>query len=91
MVSGIFRSTLWNELIPTSHRGRLAGVEMISYTSGPLLGSALMGQVAAMTSIHQAPMMLSILGLGACCAVAMMLRPFWRYQSNLSGAARTTT
>jgi MFS family permease len=90
MVSGIFRSTLWNELIPTSHRGRLAGVEMISYTSGPLLGSALMGQVAAMTSIHQAPMMLSILGLGACYAVAMMLRPFWRYQSNLSGAARTS-
>ena len=37
-VSGIFRSTMWNQTIPTELRGRLSGIEMISYLSGPKLG-----------------------------------------------------
>ena len=37
-VSGVFRATIWNETIPDRLRGRLAGVEMISWSSGPLLG-----------------------------------------------------
>src|SRR5262249_54030169 len=36
-VSGIFRLTLWNQTIPDALRGRLAGIEMVSYMSGPLL------------------------------------------------------
>ena len=39
-ISGIFRSAMWNETIPDHLRGRLAGVEMISWSSGPLLGDA---------------------------------------------------
>ena len=38
MVSGLFRMTIWNQTIPDRLRGRLAGVEQISYLSGPLLG-----------------------------------------------------
>ena len=34
-VSAIFRATIWNETVPDRMRGRLAGMEMISYTSGP--------------------------------------------------------
>ena len=34
MVSGLFRSTIWNTTVPDNLRGRLAGIEMISYTSG---------------------------------------------------------
>ena len=34
-ISGLFRSVIWNETIPDRLRGRLAGVEMISYTAGP--------------------------------------------------------
>lgn len=34
-ISGIFRMTMWNETIPNHLRGRLAGIEMISYLSGP--------------------------------------------------------
>src|SRR5579885_2206664 len=36
-ISGIFRMTMWNETIPNHLRGRLAGIEMISYLSGPRL------------------------------------------------------
>lgn len=43
MMSGVFRMTLWNETIPETIRGRMAGFEMISYMSGPLLGNMLLG------------------------------------------------
>ena len=39
-ISGLFRFSLWNQTIPDHLRGRLAGVEMISWSSGPLLGDA---------------------------------------------------
>jgi hypothetical protein len=39
-ISGLFRSVIWNETIPDRLRGGLAGVEMISYTSGPTLGDS---------------------------------------------------
>ena len=31
-ISGIFRNTMWNESIPPDVRGRMAGIEMISYS-----------------------------------------------------------
>ena len=37
-ISGIFRMTMWNQTIPDALRGRLAGIEMVGYMSGPLLG-----------------------------------------------------
>ena len=36
MVSGIFRLTIWNQTIPDHLRGRLAGIELLSYSTGPL-------------------------------------------------------
>ena len=51
-ISGIFRSAIWNETIPDHLRGRLAGVEMISWSSGPLLGDAEAGLLAALTSVR---------------------------------------
>lgn len=46
-VSGVFRMTIWNQTIPDHMRGRLAGIEMISYLTGPYLGNAEAGLVAA--------------------------------------------
>ena len=46
MISGIFRGTIWNQTIPDHLRGRLAGIEMISYLTGPMLGDAEAGIVA---------------------------------------------
>ncbi|NBQ59995.1 MAG: MFS transporter, partial [Actinobacteria bacterium] len=43
MVSALFRSTLWNQSIPDEFRGRLAGVELISYSVGPLGGQTRAG------------------------------------------------
>ena len=69
-ISGIFRSTLWNETIPNEYRGRLAGIEMISYLSGPKLGDTEAGLVAAAFGISFSIVsggVLCIVGVGACC------------------------
>ncbi|GAB1689023.1 MFS transporter [Krasilnikovia sp. M28-CT-15] len=46
MVSGIFRMIIWSQTIPDHLRGRLAGIEMLSYTTGPLLGQLRSGMMA---------------------------------------------
>jgi MFS family permease len=46
MISGIFRSIIWSQTIPDHLRGRLAGIEMLSYTTGPLLGQMRSGLMA---------------------------------------------
>jgi MFS family permease len=50
MVSGIFRDTLWNQTIPDALRGRLAGVEMLSYAVGPSAGQLRAGLVASLST-----------------------------------------
>lgn len=67
-VSGIFRMTLWNQTIPDSLRGRLAGIEMVSYMSGPLLGHAEAGMVAALFSVK-----VSVVSGGALCVIGVLL------------------
>ncbi len=52
MVSGLFRSTLWNQTIPDHLRGRLAGIEMLSYSSGPALGNTEAGLVASVAGVR---------------------------------------
>jgi MFS family permease len=78
-VSGIFRTTIWNETIPDRIRGRMAGLEMISYMSGPLLGNAQAGFMSSMLGLHNA----IIIG-GMLCVIGVMLSlfllpQFWRY------------
>ena len=43
MSSGIFRATLWNQTIPDAMRGRMAGIEQLSYSIGPTLGTTRSG------------------------------------------------
>jgi len=80
MLSGLFRMTIWNETIPAHLRGRLAGVEMISYMTGPLLGNARAGWMASLRSVR-----FSIVAGGLiCCAGVLLCIPllpaFWRYR-----------
>lgn len=43
MVSGIFRGAIWDQTIPDELRGRLAGIELLSYSVGPTLGQVRAG------------------------------------------------
>jgi MFS family permease len=80
-ISGIFRTTLWNSTIPQEFRGRLAGLELISYLSGPRLGDTRAGLAAAGLGISTALIsggILCILGVGISCYA---LPKFWHYES----------
>ena len=61
-VSALFRGFIWNQSIPDELRGRLAGIEMLSYLLGPLGGQARAGGMAAMSSLR-----ISIVGGGLLC------------------------
>jgi len=81
MVSGLFRTTMWNQSIPDSLRGRLAGIEMLSYSSGPTLGNIEAGLVEALAGLR-----FSIVSGGALCvvgtvALAAGLPRYWKYDA----------
>ena len=81
-ISGIFRSSLWNTTIPQEYRGRLAGIEMISYLSGPKLGDTRAGLVAASFGITTSLIsggILCVLGVAVC---SIFMPKFWNYKSS---------
>jgi MFS family permease len=81
MISGIFRMTIWNQTIPDELRGRLAGIEMLSYSIGPMGGSARAGLVADATSVRTAIVSGGVLCVAGVAGTAVWLRDFWRYDS----------
>jgi MFS family permease len=81
MISGIFRSTMWNETIPEDYRGRLASVEMISYSSGPLLGNTFMGVLADKEGFHNALMIGGVVGAIFVLILGLGIRQFWKYSA----------
>lgn len=81
MISAVFRGIIWNQTIPEEMRGRLAGVEMLSYSLGPLGGQVRAGFVADAWSVRG-----SITSGGLACVVGVLLtaawlRDFWGYDA----------
>ena len=68
MISGLFRMTIWGQTIPDHLRGRLAGIEVVSYTTGPLLGNAESGIVARLFGVRA-----SVVSGGALCVAGTLL------------------
>ncbi len=68
MISGLFRATIWNQTIPNRLRGRLAGIELLSYATGPQLGQVRAGTVAGLTGVRAA-----VWSGGVACVVSVGL------------------
>ena len=79
MISGIFRGAVWNQTIPNFLRGRLASIEMISYLTGPMLGSAKMGVVAERFGVKTALVSGGVLCIIAVGVLAALLPQFVAY------------
>jgi MFS family permease len=87
MVSGIFRMTMWNQTIPSRVRGRLAGLEMISYSTGEPLGNLEAGAVATLTgSVRLAVVSGGIMSLLGAVIVSLALPAMWRYDARENSA-----
>lgn len=97
MISAVFRMTMWSQTIPHYLRGRLAGLEMISYTSGPKLGDAEAGIVATLFSVRTSIVSGGILCVVGTAIISALIPQFIRYhgsegikQKDLEEAMRET-
>ncbi len=81
-ISAIFRGTVWHQTIPDSMRGRMAGIEMLSYSVGPLGGQARSGLVADLTSVRTSIVSGGVLCIVAVAGTAAWLRGFWTYDAS---------
>ena len=85
MVSGLFRSLIWNMTIPDDLRGRMAGIELLSYAVGPQLGQVRSSFTARLTSVRT-----SLFVGGAMCATSVasirhMIPELWNFQRDIDG------
>jgi Transmembrane secretion effector len=86
-ISGIFRTTIWNQTIPDRLRGRMASLEMVSYMTGPYLGNAQVGFTASLVGLRA-----GIACGGAACVLGaglltLLLPGFFHYDAR-AGVAR---
>jgi MFS family permease len=87
MISGVFRMIIWNQTIPDHLRGRLAGIELISYHTGPMLGNAESGIVASIFGIRPTVVsggVLCVLGTG----LLLLVLPGFRAYDGRAGLRR---
>jgi len=68
MVSALFRSAMWNQSIPDDFRGRLAGIELLSYSIGPMAGQIRAASMASVTSLT-----FSVTFGGISCIIAVLI------------------
>ncbi len=68
MISGLFRSAIWNQTIRDELRGRLAGIELLSYSIGPLAGQLRAATIASVTTLS-----FSVTSGGIICVIAVVL------------------
>lgn len=87
MISGIFRMSIWDQTIPDHLRGRLAGIEMVSYTTGPLLGNTESGLAAAVFSVRTSIVSGGVLCIVGTAVLALTLPAFLAYDGR-QGLAR---
>lgn len=80
-VSGIFRTTLWNESIEPEVRGRMAGLEMISYSLGPTAGQFRAGAMAAWVGLRGSLAIGGLACAGSVVAVGASLPALWRFDA----------
>ena len=66
-ISGLFRSLIWNTSIPDEIRGRMAGIELLSYSVGPQLG-----QLRASFSANYFGLQRALLSGGLLCTLSVI-------------------
>lgn len=78
-MSGVFRQVIWNQTIPDSLRGRLASIELLSFSVGPTLGNFEAGVVASIFSVRTSVLSGGVLCVIGCVLCAIALPAFRHY------------
>jgi MFS family permease len=86
-MSGVFRSVIWNQTIPDSLRGRLASIELLSYSVGPTLGNFEAGVVASIFNVRISVVSGGVLCVIGCVLCGLALPAFRQYDARTWHAA----
>ena len=78
-ISALFRSLMWNQSIADEYRGRLGGIELLSYSVGPLGGQMRAGSTAAWTNLRTSVVSGGLLCIGFVVLAASALPKFRNY------------
>ncbi len=81
-ISAIFRGLIWNQSIPDHLRGRLASIEMLSYSVGPQMGQVRGALFARAFGLEFSLISGGILTIIAAALVSGMLKDFYKYDVN---------
>jgi MFS family permease len=88
MTSGLFRMRISNETVPDHMRGRIGGLEIVAYLTGPYLGNFEAGIVAHAWSVKASVISGGVLCVVAVVAVVLFLPGLWRYVAAAAPAER---
>jgi len=86
-VSSLCRATLWNQTIDDEFRGRLAGLELLSYSVGPLAGQLRAGTTAALTTLRTSVISGGLLCIGLVGFAAAKLPEFRNFNMKTNSYA----
>ena len=87
MVSGVFRSLIWNLTIPDSLRGRMAGIEMLSYSIGPQIGGVRATFTARVTSLRMSFISGGVLSMVLIPLMPQALSALWEFDNRTNADA----
>ena len=87
-ISAIFRGLIWNQSIPDHLRGRLASIEMLSYSVGPQMGQVRGALFARAFGLEFSLISGGILTIIAAAFVSGMLKDFYKYDVNTNVFAK---
>ncbi|HEU5347094.1 MAG TPA: MFS transporter, partial [Ktedonobacterales bacterium] len=85
MISGVFRGAISNEAVPDALRGRLAGIDLICYTGGPILGDVEAGAVATIFTPQISALAGGVLCVLGVSLLALALPQLRRYDNRKHG------
>jgi MFS family permease len=88
-MSGLYRKLIWNQTIPDSLRGRLASIELLSYSIGPTVGNFEAGVVATLVNVRFSVLSGGVLTVIGSIACALALPAFRRYDERVWRAKQT--
>jgi MFS family permease len=81
--SAVFRATLWNQTIPDELRGRMAGIELLSFGTGPPAGQLFTGAVATIAGTRLALVLGGATCVAGVSAVTAAIPSFRRYRADV--------
>src|SRR5712692_5545489 len=88
-MSGLYRQLIWTQTIPDSLRGRLASIELLSFSIGPTLGNFEAGVMASIFNVRTSVLSGGILTVVGCVLCAVALPAFRQYDERVWRARQT--